>query len=291
MQAAAAYAAIANDGVRVSPHLIREIREENGAVVFQAKPESHRVVSAETAGKMREMLSAVTEDGTGKRAQLDGYTSAGKTGTARKYDVERRSYASGKYVGSFVGFAPAEAPAVVIAVMIDEPAGAYYGGDVAAPIFRDIAEQVLPELNIVPAKPDVLLAKNERQVEPEKISLTLKAQNNGDEKSIDSPKTNEKSPSVGNQKTSEKIAPKSEVARDGEKVKTEKQSKSEKALPNEPRPRLIEKKVAEKKPETKKPEDKKPPGQATKTLTATNGKTKNEQSPKKTENTANKRKT
>lgn len=275
LQSAAAYAAIANDGVRVQPHLIREIREENGDVIFQAKPESRRVVSPETARAMRQMLETVTEEGTGKKAQLEGYSSAGKTGTARKYDPERRRYAPGKYVGSFVGFAPADDPKIVIAVMIDEPAGAYYGGEVAAPIFREIAEQVLPELNVAPAfDSDVLLAKNDKpQLEPEKISLPLKTENNADEKSINAPKTNEKSSPFSNQKTSEKTAPKNETGDKSEKVKTEKADKTEKPQPNEARPRIVEEKTADKKSVL--------PAMKPKTQTAAQVKTKNETAPKK----------
>ncbi|HEX8268023.1 MAG TPA: penicillin-binding transpeptidase domain-containing protein [Pyrinomonadaceae bacterium] len=277
LQSAAAYAAIANEGVRVQPHLIKEIKEENGEVVFQAKPESRRVVSADTARVMRQMLESVTEEGTGKKARLEGYSSAGKTGTARKYDPEKRRYASGKYVGSFVGFAPADNPAVVIAVMVDEPTGTFYGGEVAAPIFREIAEQVLPELNIAPTfSEDDLLAKNvPTRIEPEKVSLPLKAENNGNEKSADARQTNEKSSFVGNQKTSEKTAPKNETADKNEKVKIEKSAKPEKPQPNEPRPRFVEEKTAATK---------------TKTQTAAQAKSKNETAPKKAVNTTEKAK-
>ena len=96
------------------------------------------------------MLEGVTLNGTAKKAQLDGYSAAGKTGTAQKIDPKTRTYSTTKHVASFVGFAPVNNPAVVIIVVIDEPAGAYHGGDVAAPVFREIAEQVLPELDVMP---------------------------------------------------------------------------------------------------------------------------------------------
>jgi stage V sporulation protein D (sporulation-specific penicillin-binding protein) len=92
----------------------------------------------------------VTLNGTAKKAQLDGYTAAGKTGTAQKIDPKTHAYSKTKFIGSFVGFAPVENPAVVIIVVIDEPAGAYHGGDVAAPVFREIAEQILPALSVAP---------------------------------------------------------------------------------------------------------------------------------------------
>jgi cell division protein FtsI (penicillin-binding protein 3) len=150
LQMAAAFGAIANDGLRIAPHLVREIRAQDGTTAYQANPETRRVVSAETAKLLRGMLEGVTLNGTAKKAQVEGYTAAGKTGTAQKIDPRTRTYSATKYIGSFVGFAPAENPAVVIIVVIDEPSGAYHGGDVAAPVFREIAEQILPDLNVAP---------------------------------------------------------------------------------------------------------------------------------------------
>jgi membrane peptidoglycan carboxypeptidase len=147
---AAAFGTIANDGLRFQPHLIKEVRAANGTSIAQTQPESHRVISAQTAQMLKPMLESVTVKGTAKRAQLDGYTAAGKTGTAQKIDPRTHTYSPSKYVASFIGFAPVENPAVVIAVVIDEPMGAHYGGDVAAPVFRQIAENVLPYLNVEP---------------------------------------------------------------------------------------------------------------------------------------------
>jgi cell division protein FtsI (penicillin-binding protein 3) len=151
IQMAAAFATIANDGVRVAPHLVREVQDANGQMLQRTTPETHRVLSAETARTLRLMLESVTlSGGTAKAAQLDGYTAAGKTGTAQKIDPQTKAYSKTKYVASFVGFAPVENPAVVIIVVIDEPAGSYYGGTVAAPVFREIAESVLPYLDVAP---------------------------------------------------------------------------------------------------------------------------------------------
>lgn len=150
VQMAAAFAALANDGVRVQPHLVREVRALDGSLVYKAEPEQHRVVRPETARQLRHMLEGVTVNGTARQAQLNGYTAAGKTGTAQKIDPKTRAYSTTKFVGSFVGFAPVENPSVVIIVVIDEPMGAYHGGDVAAPVFREIAEQILPQLNVAP---------------------------------------------------------------------------------------------------------------------------------------------
>lgn len=164
LQSAAAYCAIANDGVRVQPHIIKEIRKSDGEIVSTSEPQKTQVLSAETAGSLRRMLSHVVEKGTAKRAQLNGYTSAGKTGTAWKYDPNIKRYNPAKYVSSFVGFAPVEDPSVVIAVVMDEPrGGARDGGQVSAPVFREIAEQILPEMNVIPdgrISPQVFTAEN-----------------------------------------------------------------------------------------------------------------------------------
>lgn len=164
LQSAAAYAAIANDGVKVQPHVIKEIRDSEGNILSQANPASEQVLSVDTAKQLREMLRGVVTGGTAKRAQLYGYSSAGKTGTAWKYDESIKGYNSAKYVSSFVGMAPVEDPRLVIAVIIDEPrGGARDGGQVSAPVFREIAEQVLPELNVVPDAnilPESITAEN-----------------------------------------------------------------------------------------------------------------------------------
>lgn len=151
LQMAAAFGLLANDGVRVQPHLVREVRaSSNGAVLVRATPDKQQAISANTAKALRSMLESVTLNGTARRAQLDEYSAAGKTGTAQKIDPRTRTYSETKHVASFVGFAPVENPAVVIAVVLDEPRGADHGGQVAAPVFREIAERILPYLNVNP---------------------------------------------------------------------------------------------------------------------------------------------
>lgn len=151
LQMATAFATIANDGVRVQPHVIKEIRQSDGQVISATKPQRTQVVTAETARGLRRMLREVVLKGTGKRAQLNGYTSAGKTGTAWKFNPKTKRIDASKYVSSFIGMAPAENPSVVIAVVMDEPkSGARDGGQVSGPVFREIAEQILPELNVIP---------------------------------------------------------------------------------------------------------------------------------------------
>jgi cell division protein FtsI (penicillin-binding protein 3) len=155
LQMASAFATIANNGVRIQPHIIKEIRQSNDKVNEAAEPAKGQVVSAESAANLRKMLRQVVLTGTGKRAQLNGYTSAGKTGTAWKYDAKRKEVNGEKYISSFIGFAPAEDPGVVIAVVMDEPkGGARDGGQVSAPVFKQIAEDILPVMGIKPDSGD-----------------------------------------------------------------------------------------------------------------------------------------
>lgn len=129
---ASAYAALANDGVWVQPHLIKD--QQNVPV--------RRVVSPEIARQVRMWLVDTTLKGTGKAARIEGYILAGKTGTAQKAEPGR-GYLPGKYLSSFVGFVPAPNPRAVVLVMVDEPHNGHYGGDVAAPVFREIAEYLV----------------------------------------------------------------------------------------------------------------------------------------------------
>lgn len=159
IQLAAAFAAIANDGAAVPPRVVRGIRLADGRVVpfgdevRSRKEVVRRVIAPETARRLTSMLEAVVAPGgTGQQAALAGYAVAGKTGTARKVE-ERGGYADGRYVSSFVGFVPADAPRFVIAVFIDEPKGSIYGGAVAAPAFRAIAEAALTAYRVPPAGP------------------------------------------------------------------------------------------------------------------------------------------
>ena len=154
VQITCAYSAIANGGILYPPRVVREVvqGERQGEVVAGS---GRRVVSARTAAQMREILAEVVENGTGTLAQPAGYTAAGKTGTAQKIDSSG-SYSKTHYIASFVGFAPVKNPAVTILVVIDSPVGAIYGREVAAPVFRSIAEQTLGYLNVPHDKPSPL---------------------------------------------------------------------------------------------------------------------------------------
>jgi cell division protein FtsI/penicillin-binding protein 2 len=147
VQMARAYAAIANGGVLVRPHLVERI---DGQPVATTK--KRRVVSRRVSRQMLNMLRGVVLEGTGVEAAIPGYTVAGKTGTAAKIDSDGR-YSTSRYVASFVGLVPATKPRLVIMVMVDEPHGSIYGGVVAAPAFRDIARFNLQHLEVPPDAP------------------------------------------------------------------------------------------------------------------------------------------
>lgn len=154
LQMVSAFATIANDGVRIQPHIIKEIRQGDKTLKIGLKNDETRVVSVEAARDLRGMLREVVVAGTGKRAEPSGFTAAGKTGTAWKFDEVTKRVSSSKYISSFIGFAPAENPIVTIGVIIDEPKfGGRDGGQVAGPAFREIAEGILPEMGLKPNSP------------------------------------------------------------------------------------------------------------------------------------------
>jgi cell division protein FtsI/penicillin-binding protein 2 len=146
MQMAQAYAAIANGGVLRAPRVVRRI---DGKLVPQ--PKGTRIISPSTAAQLRTMLEgAFAPGGTASEVSIPGYKLAGKTGTANKIDPATGQYSKFHYIASFMGFAPALHPRLLIGVMVDEPQGAIYGGVVAAPAFGKIASFALPYLRIPP---------------------------------------------------------------------------------------------------------------------------------------------
>ncbi len=171
IQLAMALSAMANDGILMQPLLVKEIVNQKGEVVKQFQPTPVRqVISPETARTIMAMMKTVTEQGgTGTEAVPPGYTVAGKTGTAQK--VVGRAFSKSKYYSLFIGVTPAENPVLAIVVIVDEPKGAIYGGTVAAPIFREIAGQVLRFLGYYPqpqpASPtDTLQVKHSQPANP-----------------------------------------------------------------------------------------------------------------------------
>jgi cell division protein FtsI/penicillin-binding protein 2 len=146
MQMAQAYAAIANGGILRAPRVVRRV---DGKLL--PEPKGRRVISGGTAARLREMLEGVfAPGGTASEVSIPGYKLAGKTGTANKIDPLTHEYSKSAYVASFIGFAPALHPRLLIAVMVDEPQTDIYGGSVAAPAFGKIASFALPYLRIPP---------------------------------------------------------------------------------------------------------------------------------------------
>ena len=141
---------IANDGIYTPPRVIAGVLPPKSVpqpVVFHPAAQK-RVISTLTAAEMRKMLERVVLFGTGKKAILDGYSAAGKTGTAQKVDPNTGAYSKTKYIGSFAGFAPINSPAITVVVILDSAVGPHQGGQVAAPVFERIAQQTLAYLNV-----------------------------------------------------------------------------------------------------------------------------------------------
>lgn len=139
IQLANAISVIANGGQLMRPYVVQEIRDRYGEVIKKNSPQMVRkVISLDTADRVKKILVGVIEEGTGKMAQILGMNAAGKTGTAQKLEADG-SYSHNKFMASFIGFAPAEDPLVAIAVTVDEPRPYYFGGVVAAPVFKNVA--------------------------------------------------------------------------------------------------------------------------------------------------------
>jgi len=166
IQLAGLVSTFANDGVWVAPRIVAGTVQPSSAPQMVAfhPGESHRVISSYTAAEMRSMMQKVVLEGTGRKAILEGYSSAGKTGTAQKVDPATGAYSKTKYIGSFAGFAPVNNPQIVVAVILDSAVGLHQGGQVAAPVYKRISQQVLEYLHVphdLPLAPQhqLLLAK------------------------------------------------------------------------------------------------------------------------------------
>lgn len=150
LQMASVYATIANDGIRMQPRLVRGVVDAGGEFHPESRNQGRRVISAETAARVREMLVRVVEHGTGRLAAVPGYEVGGKTGTARKPLEDALGY-SDQFVASFIGMAPADDPRIVVAAILDEPE-TVYGGVAAAPLFREVVRFALADLRVPPGE-------------------------------------------------------------------------------------------------------------------------------------------
>ena len=151
VQMVTAMSVVANGGWLMTPYVVSSILDSHGHAVLTKDPQpKRRPISLETSSTLTRILEIAVEAGTGKRARLAGYRAAGKTGTAQKIDPKTGAYSSSKVIASFVGFAPVERPRLVMLVVIDEPTIGNWGGEIAAPVFRKVAERVLPHLGVLP---------------------------------------------------------------------------------------------------------------------------------------------
>jgi cell division protein FtsI/penicillin-binding protein 2 len=163
LQLATAFSCLANEGRLMRPLIVREIIDRNKAIIRRFRPRFVRqVVSEETCSRLKELLAGVVLHGTGERANIEGYRIYGKTGTAQKYDPSIKRFSNERFISLFVGWVESGKKKVVIQVIIDEPQGPHLGGEVAAPLFKEIALKILPYLGLSPEGeriPKVVLAK------------------------------------------------------------------------------------------------------------------------------------
>jgi cell division protein FtsI (penicillin-binding protein 3) len=178
IQLVTAVSAIANGGLLYKPHIVAELRRGDAVLSAEgplASAEPKRVIRPETAATLRRLMEGVVLNGTGKLAHLDGWTAAGKTGSAQKIDPTTGRYSPTQFIASFTGFAPINNPAMAILVALDSPVHEHEGGQVAAPIFKRVAQQVLPYLDVprdVPlTNPRLLRASYRNQAETDGASL------------------------------------------------------------------------------------------------------------------------
>ena len=151
LQLVSAMSAIANGGRVMKPYIIASVQDQHGVPVQVNSPEKIRdAIYPETAIKMSRILELVVERGTGRQAKLEEYRVAGKTGTAQKFDRDAGAYSSSNVIVSFLGFAPVDEPRLTMLVMVNEPHVGKYGGEIAAPAFKKIAERVLPYWGVLP---------------------------------------------------------------------------------------------------------------------------------------------
>jgi cell division protein FtsI (penicillin-binding protein 3) len=160
LQLTAAISVIANGGQLIRPYIVKEVRDKLGETIKKYSPMVIRkVISQDTAARAKNILTGAVQKGTGKLASPSGFSAAGKTGTAQKLEPNG-TYSHNKFVASFIGFAPAEEPVIAIAVVVDEPRPYYFGGVVAAPVFKNVATEALRYLK-AKQLPQEALALNE----------------------------------------------------------------------------------------------------------------------------------
>jgi len=156
IQLASAISVIADNGFLVKPRIVQRIEDEKGEIIKEFEPRvKRRVISPMTAYRMRTLLMGAVEEGTGKKARVEEFSTGGKTGTAQKVEPHG-IYSHDKFMASFIGFAPVGKPVIAVAVCVDEPHPVYFGGDVSAPVFKNVVDESLKYLNVKDTKPAVV---------------------------------------------------------------------------------------------------------------------------------------
>ena len=175
LQLVTAMSAVANDGVLLKPHIVKEIRNADGSLYLEnQRTEVRRVIESSTDKTLMGLLEQVVATGGGHKAAVKGYRIAGKTGTAQKIREDGAGYMDGRYIASFCGFAPVEDPRVTVLVIIDDPTlGSYYGGQIAAPVAGRIFAQLMRYLHIEPTSETMLeveaVAQTQERPRPRKV--------------------------------------------------------------------------------------------------------------------------
>jgi cell division protein FtsI/penicillin-binding protein 2 len=184
IQMVTALSALINGGKLLRPYLVKYVSSSDGKIIKENRTVViRRVTSKSLSQTIKSLLEGVVEEGTGTRARITGYSIGGKTGTAQIPASNERGYLPHKYIASFMGFAPVDSPRIAGIVIIKEPTGAYYGGEVAAPLFGRIMKRVLPYLNILPQREELIQVKEKvpspkRNLSRDLISLFSSAADN-----------------------------------------------------------------------------------------------------------------
>lgn len=177
LQMVQAFGALANNGKMMKPHIIRSVNEPNGDVVYATEPmEVGNPVSSSVAEAITDILEKEVSEGGGNKAMVDGYRFAGKTGTAQKLNIQGGGYLNGRYISSFIGFGPVEDVQFVALIVIDDPSGVYYGGQIAAPVFKDIMSQLVRYYQISPT----IMKSGTAPVVEETVVVPLRRNEDGD---------------------------------------------------------------------------------------------------------------
>jgi cell division protein FtsI (penicillin-binding protein 3) len=177
LQMVTAMAVIANGGDLVQPYIVTRVQDQAGVVLREKKPAVRRkVIESEAARQMREILIRAVEEGTGKNAKINSIPVGGKTGTAQKVRPGGRGYSHSNFMASFIGFGSGDDPELVMGIVIDDPRPLYYGGAVAAPVFKEVMELALLSMGYVPKNAELFETPTEPQDLPENRPMSLPAQ-------------------------------------------------------------------------------------------------------------------